>query len=220
MRPRNSSNQDDDHIDDQWDAVVAAAASLGGYFDTTQVHEADHIALEHGGRKSSVSEELGSGSPAQTSAKTSESYFPEVREEGEIPFHYFDTANGQLPSFFYAPKNDPGMEVDHSARIELNELRSKFHDFWTAPALFVRDNVAGVNHLYNGGPHIYRYHDTCEPWRYGVREQGEKRQSCWLLENKKSQADEVARGYKADTDTQTDVPKSSNAATTRFRRVM
>ncbi|CAC9889920.1 unnamed protein product, partial [Aureobasidium pullulans] len=49
---------DDDHIDDQWDAVVAAAASLGGYFDTTQVHEADHIALEHGGRKRSLEADL------------------------------------------------------------------------------------------------------------------------------------------------------------------
>ncbi|CAD0058296.1 unnamed protein product, partial [Aureobasidium pullulans] len=49
---------DDDHIDDQWDAVVAAAASLGGYFDTTQVHEADHIALEHGGRKRSLETDL------------------------------------------------------------------------------------------------------------------------------------------------------------------
>lgn len=37
MHPRNSRNQDDDHIDDQWDAVVAAAASLGGYFDTTRL---------------------------------------------------------------------------------------------------------------------------------------------------------------------------------------
>ena len=37
MHPRNSSNQDDDHIDDQWDAVVAAAASLGGYFDMTRL---------------------------------------------------------------------------------------------------------------------------------------------------------------------------------------
>lgn len=37
MRSRNSSNWDDDHIDDQWDAVVAAADSLGGYFDTTRL---------------------------------------------------------------------------------------------------------------------------------------------------------------------------------------
>ncbi|THW61867.1 hypothetical protein D6D25_02380, partial [Aureobasidium pullulans] len=100
--------------------------------------------------ESSVSEEPGSESPAQTSSTTSESYYPEVREEGEIPIRFFDTTNGQLPSFFYAPKNDPGKEVDRSARIELNELRSKFHDFQTTPALFVRDNVAGVNHLYNG----------------------------------------------------------------------
>ena len=167
-----------------------------------------------------MSEEPGSESPAQTSSTTSESYYPEVREEGEIPIRFFDTTNGQLPSFFYAPKNDPGMEVDRSARIELNELRSKFHDFQTTPALFVRENVAGVNHLYNGGPHIYRYHDTCEPWRYVYPEPGEEFRSHWFLENKNSQASEVARGYKADADTQTDVPQSSDAVKATFRRVV
>ncbi|THY87226.1 hypothetical protein D6C95_07386 [Aureobasidium pullulans] len=211
MHPRNSSNQDDDHIDDQWDAVVAAAASLGGYFDTTPDW-------------SSVSEEPGNGSPAQTSSTTSESYYPEVREEGEIPVHYFDTANGHVPSFFYAPKiivlGAVGLRAVGSATIGLDQLKSKFSDFDMTPALFVRDNFAGVNHLYNGGPYIYRYHDTCEPWRYVSREQSEDLQPRWLLENKNSQANEVAHGNKADADTQTDVPQSSDAVTATFRRVV
>ncbi|THY30250.1 hypothetical protein D6D01_03285 [Aureobasidium pullulans] len=172
-----------------------------------------------------VSEEPGNGSPAQTSAKTSESYYPEVREEGEIPIRFFDTTNGQLPSFFYAPKTDLDLEADSPARMELNQLRSIFPDFENTPALFVRDNVAGVNHLYNGAPHIYRYHDTCGPWRCGVtgvREQGAIWQPLyhWMLKNRNPQANEVARGYKADADTQTDVPQSSDAVTATFRRVV
>ncbi|KAL2025889.1 hypothetical protein VTO58DRAFT_103072 [Aureobasidium pullulans] len=168
----------------------------------------------------SVSEEPGSESPAQTSSTTSESYYPEVREQGEIPIRFFDTTNGQLPSFFYAPKNDLDFEADSPARMKLNQLRSIFPKLKITPVLFVRDNVAGVNHLYNGGPHIYRYHDTCEPWRYSDLEQGEEWKLRWLLENKNSQANEVARGYKADADTQTYVPQSSDAATATFRRVV
>ncbi|THY93599.1 hypothetical protein D6C93_05582 [Aureobasidium pullulans] len=172
----------------------------------------------------SVSEEPGNGSPAQTSSTTSDSYRPEVREEGEIPIHYLDTTNGHLPSFFYAPRIDVlravGLRAVGSAIIGLDQLKSMFRDFDKAPTLLVRDNVAGVNHLYNGGPYIYRYHDTCEPWRYDYREQGEKWQLRWLLENKNSQANEVARGYKADADTQTDVPQSSDAVTATFRRVV
>lgn len=171
-----------------------------------------------------MSEEPGNGSPAQTSSTTSDSYRPEVREEGEIPSHYLDTTNGHLPSFFYAPRIDVlgavGLRAVGSAIIGLDQLKSMFRDFDEAPALLVRDNVAGVNHLYNGGPYIYRYHDTCEPWRYGYREPGEDFRSYWFLENKNSQANEVARGYKADADTQTDVPQSSDAVTATFRRVV
>ncbi|THX12840.1 hypothetical protein D6D13_04006 [Aureobasidium pullulans] len=47
--------------------------------------------------ESSVSEEPGSGSPAQTSAKTSESYYPEVREEGEIPSRYLSLRTDIYP---------------------------------------------------------------------------------------------------------------------------
>ncbi|THZ16546.1 hypothetical protein D6C91_06310 [Aureobasidium pullulans] len=158
MRPRISSNQDDDHIDDQWDAVVAAAASLGGYFDTTRLTDDSN----------SVSEEPGNGSPAQTSSTTSESYYTEVREEGEIPIRFFDTTNGQLPSFFYAPQDDLDLDwrlepFDYLFRTEPEQFKSVLHDlhdlhhpqdFNHAPALFVRDNVAGVNLLYSGSPHI------------------------------------------------------------------
>ena len=176
-----------------------------------------------------MSEEPGNGSPAQTSAKTSESYYPEVREEGEIPSHYLDTTNGHLPSFFYAPRIDVlgavGLRAVGSATIGLDQLKSMFRDFDKAPTLLVRDNVAGVNHLYNGGPYIYRYHDTCEPWHYGYREHGREQaergwQGCWSLKSTNSQDNEVACGSKAEANTQTDVPKSSNSATTTFQRVM
>ncbi|CAD0015626.1 unnamed protein product, partial [Aureobasidium pullulans] len=118
-------------------------------------------------------EEPGNGSPAQTSSTTSESYYPEVREEGEIPIRFFDTTNGQLPSFFYAPRDDLDLDwslepFDYLFRTELEQFESVLHhlhdlnhpqDFNHAPALFVRDNVAGVNLLYSGSPHIYRYND-------------------------------------------------------------
>ncbi|TIA61587.1 hypothetical protein D6C76_10139, partial [Aureobasidium pullulans] len=103
----------------------------------------------------SVSEEPGNGSPAQTSSTTSESYYPEVREEGEIPIRFFDTTNGQLPSFFYAPQDDLDLDwnlepFDYLFRTGLEQFESVLHNLRGldhAPALFVRDNVAGVNRL-------------------------------------------------------------------------
>jgi len=107
----------------------------------------------------------------------------------------------------------------------LDQLKSIVRDFDKSPALFVRDNVAGVNHLYIGGPYVYRYHDTYEPWHHGEREHGREQaergwQGCWSLKSTNSQDNEVACGSKAEANTQTDVPKSSNAATPTFQRVM
>ncbi|THW78810.1 hypothetical protein D6D19_01658 [Aureobasidium pullulans] len=224
MRPRNSSNQDDDHIDDQWDAVVAAAASLGGYFDTTRLTD-----------DSNVSEEPGNGSPAQTSSTTSESYYPEVREKGEIPIRFFDTTNGQLPSFFYAPRDDLDLDwrlepFDYLFRTELEQFESVLHhlhdlhhpqDFNHAPALFVRDNVAGVNLLYNGSPHIYRYNDTYQSWEFNDLdlENGGGKISLGF-KNTSPIRNEVAHGPWPKAFTPTDVSQSCDAAKKTFRRVV
>lgn len=176
-----------------------------------------------------MSEEPGNGSPAQTSAKTSESYYPGVREEGEIPIRFFDTTNGQLPSFFYAPQDDLDLDwnfgpFDYLFRTELEQLESVLHDLHNpneAPALFVRDNVAGVNHLYSGSPHIYRYHDTYHSWEFKYRFlENESYQILWNFKNTPPLRNEVAHGPWPKAFTPTDASQSCDAAKTTFRRVV